>query len=125
MTDMKNIPNLDPLYEEVVAFVKEHQGEKGYIDCQPNIGWDTIYAVMYDDWYGSGVEKYVYAVRVVNDDLEVLIEPITNTYRVVYQPEDFTSEDAEEKWESVRWGDVYYCHTLLNIAEAIEEYVEE
>lgn len=124
---MKNIPNFDPLYDEVVAYVKEHQGEKGYIDCQPNIGWDIIYAIVYDDWYGYCIEKYVYAVRVVNDDLEVLLEPVANTYRVAYKPEDFTSKDAEEKWEPIRWGwgDVNYCHTLLNIAESIEEYVEE
>ena len=122
---LKNIPNFDSLYEETVAFVKEHQGEKGYIDCQPEIGWDIIYAVMYDDWYGGGVEKYVYAVRVVDEDLEVLVEPIVIGARVVYQPEDFTSEQAEEKWQSVRWGDVYYCHTLISIAESIDEYVEE
>jgi len=120
---MKNIPDFDPLYNEVVEFVKEHQGEKGYIDCQPSIGWDIIYAIMYDDWYGSGVEKFVYAVRVVNDDLEALVVPITSNFRTVYQPEDFT--DSEADWQSVRWGDVYYVHTLLNIAEAIDEYVEE
>lgn len=123
---MKNIPNLDALFNEVVAYVKEHQGEKGYIDCQPypkdsaSMG-DTIYGIIYDDFYEAVVEKYVYAVRVVNDDLEVLLENITRYY-TVYEPEDFTDELNEDKWHSVRWSDVYYVPTLFNIAEVIEEY---
>ena len=122
---MFNIPNLDPLYEEVVAYVREHQGEKGYIDCQPyqEETGDIIYGIMYDDEEWRGVEYYVYAVRVLNDDLEVLLEPIMRSYKVTYAPEDFTSEDNEERWYSVRWSDVYYIPTLFNIAECIEEYV--
>ena len=123
---MNNIPNLDPLYEEVVAYVKEHQGEKGYIDCQPfqKESGDTIYAIMYDDDERKGIEYYVYAVRVVDDDLEVLLEPIMSSYRVTYTPDDFTDKDAEDKWFSVRCSDVYYIPTLFDIAECIEEYGE-
>lgn len=121
---MKNIPNLDPLYEEVVAYVKEHQGEKGYIDCQPvqDEPGDTIYGFIYEDDESRGVEKYVYGVRVVDDDLQVVLEDITLTWRTVYAPEDFTSEETD--WYSVRWSDVYYIPTLFNIAECIEEYGE-
>ena len=126
---MKNIPNLDPLFDEVVAYVKEHQGEKGYIDCQPfsDEMSDIIYGFIYEDFSGVGEEKYVYAVRWNEewDDLEVLLEDITRTYRVVYKPEDFTSKDNEDKWHSLRWSDVYYIPTLFNIAECIEEYVED
>jgi hypothetical protein len=85
---------------------------------------DTIYAIMYDDDEWRGVEYYVYGVRVVDDDLEVLLEPIMNSYRVTYAPDDFTNKDAEDKWFSVRWSDVYYIPTLFNIAECIEEYGE-
>jgi hypothetical protein len=116
---MKNIPDLNPLYEEVVAYVKEHQGDKGYIDCQPSLNGDIIYGIVYDDFSRMGLEKYVYAVRVVDNDLEVLLEDITLTYRVVYKQEDFEKADG---WMSVRWSDVYYVHTLFNIAECIEEY---
>ena len=119
------IPNLDKLYDKVREFIKTHQGEKGYIDCQPNLGGDTIYAILYDGEYGIGMEHYVYAVRVVNGDIEVLLEPILRTCLTIYTPEDFTGEDAEDKWYSLRSGDVYYVHTLISIAEAIEEYVEE
>ncbi len=120
---MKNIPNFDPLYEEVVAYVKEHQGEKGYIDCQPSLDGDIIYGFIYDNYEYRGVEKYVYAVRVVEDDLQVLLEDINIGYKIVYtNDEDFTSEDND--WYSVRWSDVYDIPTLFNIAECIEEYGE-
>jgi hypothetical protein len=118
------IPNFDKLYEKVVEFVKAHQGEKGYIDCQPCRKLDTIYGIIYDDDMRYAVEKYVYAVRVVDGDLECLLEDITFTYNVTYQPEDFTSEETKDQWHSVRWSDVYYVHTLINIAECIEEYVD-
>lgn len=118
---MKNIPDLNPLYEEVRDFIKANQGEKGYIDCQPSLGWDIIYGLIYDDFCGSGVEKYIYGVRVKNDDVEVLLNDIMRTYREDYGEEDFKDED---KWQSLRWGDVYYIPTLFNIAESIEEYGE-
>ena len=117
------MPDLEPMYQAVCEYVKENQGEKGYIDCQPSIGCDVIYAMMYDDSYGAGTEQFVYAVRFNGNDLEALLEPVTYTaWRVKYTPEDFTSEDAEDKWYSVKWSDVYYVPTIFNIAEFIEEY---
>ncbi len=61
---MINIPNLDPLYDEVCAYVKEHQGEKGYIDCQPyqKEAGDTIYCFEYNELSGWGEERMVYGV---------------------------------------------------------------
>ena len=125
--EMKNlqaeirIPNLDEMYNDVVKFVQEHQGERGYIDCQPSLNGDIIYGFIYEDGESRGVEKYVYAVRVVEDDLQVVLEDICLTWRTIYQPEDFTSEDTD--WYSVRWSDVYYIPTIFNIAECIGEYV--
>ena len=59
---MFNIPNLEPLYEEVAAYVREHQGEKGYIDCQPSLNGDIIYGIVYDDFSRMGLEKPYYPV---------------------------------------------------------------
>ena len=115
------IPNLDEMYTDVVRFVQEHQGEKGYIDCQPSLNGDIIYGIVYDDFAGSGLEKYVYAVRVVDGELECLLEDITRTWNVIYTDEDYKNE--EDKWYSVRWSDVYYIPTIFNIAECIGEYV--
>lgn len=121
---MNNIPNFDPLYEEVVAYVREHQGEKGYIDTQDRT-LDTIYTFNIDE-DGNAYECKVYGVRVMdygpNDyDLEVITEPVMRTYVVEYSDEDFRNS---EEWESVRWSEMPYIHTLLNIAECIEEYGE-
>ena len=128
---MKNIPNLDSLYEEVVAYVQEHQGEKGYIDCQPyqeNHG-DIIYCFEYNDYSGWGEERMVYGVRVEDGELQICFEPFMRTYRLVYDDKTFNGENDDEeanaKWYSVRWSDiVYYVPTLFNIAECIEEYGE-
>ena len=130
---MKNIPNLEPLYDEVLAYVKEHQGEKGYIDCQPyqeNPG-DIIYTFVYNEESAWGEERMVYGVRVVDDgegdDLQICFEPYMRTYRTIYDDEVFQGKcedsEANAEWYSVRWSDiVYYIPTIFNIAEVIEEY---
>lgn len=123
---MNNIPNLDPLYEEVVAYVREHQGEKGYIDCQPSLNGDIIYCFVYDDYSAQGEERMVYGVRVEDGDLQICFEQYMRTYQVVYDNATFkgeNEEDANAEWFSVKWSDVYYIQTLFNIAECIEEYV--
>lgn len=121
---MNNIPNFDPLFDEVVAYVREHQGEKGYIDTQDNT-LDLIYTFNFDE-DGNAYEAKVHGVRVMDYgdegyDLEVITEPIMRTYETVYSDEDFRTS---EEWESVRWSEMPYIHTLLSIAESIEEYGE-
>ena len=129
------VPNLDPMYEAVLKFVKEKQGEKGYIDCQPyqkNAG-DIIYTYEFMDFSGCYEERMVYGIRVVNngegDDLEICFEPYMRTCRVIYEDKTFKGEwtgedaDANAEWYSVKWSDaVLYIPTIFNIAEAIEEY---
>lgn len=130
---MNNIPNLDALYEEVCTYVKEHQGEKGYIDCQPyqEEPGDIIYTFEYNEDSGWGEERMVYGVRwnEEEEDLEICFEPFMRTYHLVYDEKSFNGEyegedkDANAEWYSVRWSDiVYYVPTLFNIAENIEEY---
>ena len=120
------IPNFEELYEKTIEYVKEHQGEKGYIDTQINHNNDIIYAISYN-YDGLATEQYVYGVRVIEEDgkqdLQVLLEPILPNFKTIYQDSDFTSEDAE--WLSVRYSDVYFVHTLISIAESIREYVTE
>ena len=127
------IPNLDTLYNKVVEFVKEHQGEKGYIDTQDD-GADTIYTFVYEDFSSQGEERIVYGVRVETgedgaEDLQICFEPFMHTYKVIYDDNTFRGlnedPDANAVWYSVRWSDVYYVPTIFSIAEAIEEYVEE
>lgn len=118
------IPNLDTMYEDVVAFVKANQGEKGYIDTQSDEN-DTIYGFEYNYEYQQGEERVVHGVRVDEDgDLQVVLEPIMRTYKVTYDDDAFrgVAEEGNAQWESVKWSDVYYVPTLFNIAENIEEY---
>ena len=124
------IPNLDTMYEDVVAFVKAHQGEKGYIDTQNN-GNDTIYAILYDYDMNAGVEQCVHGVRWNEDeqDLQIVCEPIMRTYKVKYDDKSFRGKyedpDANAEWMSVKWSDIYYIQTIFSIAESIWEYVED
>lgn len=132
---MINTPNLEPLYEEVATYVREHQGEKGYIDCQPyqeNPG-DIIFCFEYNEFSGWGEERMVYGVRWNEEerDLEICFEPYVRSYRLVYDEKAFKGEyegkeaDANAEWYSLQWSDViYYVPTLFNIAEFIEEYGE-
>lgn len=128
---MNNIPNLTPLYDEVCAYVREHQGEQGYIDCQPyqKESGDIIYTFEYNDESGWGEERMVYGVRWNEEekDLEICFEPYMRTYRLVYDEKTFKGENEDEEanaeWHSVRFSPiVYYVPTLFNIAECIEEY---
>lgn len=100
----QNIPNLDNLYEVTKDYVKEHQGEQGYINTDDGY-CDPIYAVCYNFRTDNVTEHQVVGVRVnAEDDLQIMVE-------------------GESTWESVKHGDVvYYVHTLFSIAESIEEY---
>lgn len=129
---MFNIPNLEPLYEEVAAYVREHQGEKGYIDCQPfqKEAGDIIFTFEYNEFSGWGEERIVYGVRWNEEerDLEICFEPYMRTYHLVYDDDAFQGkcedEDANAEWYSLQWSDIiYYVPTLFSIAESIEEYV--
>lgn len=125
-----SIPDLNPLYEKVCKFVKEHQGEKGYIDVQPEVG-DTIYTFAYNYDTELREECVVCGVRWNEEtkDLEIVYEPYMRSYKVVYDDESFRGvcedKDANAEWDSVKNSDViYYVPTIINIAECIEEYVD-
>lgn len=117
-----SIPNLTKLYNKVYEFVKQHQGEKGYIDTQ-NDDCDRMSAYVYDEGMGCAVEQKVHGIRVdaETDDIEIVVEPIMRTCKIHYDEESFKSSDTV--WESLRYGDVvYYGPTIIEIAEVIEEY---
>lgn len=115
--------DLEPMFQSVCEFVKSHQGEKGYIDTQDD-GADTIYTIVYDEVSGLACEKRVHGVRWNEEekDLEIVYDDIVRTYVITYSDDDFKNS---ENWHSVKWSDVYYIHTIFQIAENIEEYVEE
>lgn len=126
-----HIPNLDQMYDEVCDYVRENQGEKGYIDCQPyqECPGDIIYTYEFTDFSGQFEERMVYGVRWNEEekDLEICFEQDMRTYRLICDEDYFkgTCEDPEAnaEWYSVRWSDiVLYIPTIFNLAECIEEY---
>lgn len=106
------------MVEAVKAFVSEHQGEKGFIlteDAKADVINDIEFN--FDD---TQVREFqVKAVRVKNNDLQVL----TDVYNCTYD-EDAVSTADENQWMSVQYDDrVYFIPTIFNIAENIEEYI--
>lgn len=113
------IPDLTPMYERVKEFVKEHQGEKGYIltDNEEN---DTIWTFVYNDMMNSVSEFEVKAVRVKNNMLQILYDDSYTKYK-----EDDISDSDEYDWSNdIQYDDcVYYIQTIFSLAESIQEYV--
>lgn len=112
------IPDLTPMYEAVRDFVKENQGDKGFI-CTDDEKCDTIWTIVYSDMYATSFEYEVKAVRVKNEDLEIIYD----YPGIIYEDEEIRNRD-EDDWSSVQYDDfVYYIPTIFNLAENIQEYV--
>lgn len=121
------VPDLTPMYEAVRDYVKEHQGEKGFI-LTDNSENDTIWAICYDDTQNSAWEPEVKAVRVNEHGvLQAVIDNSSVCYdedRVAKIPEE--TQDVCGFWLDVLYDDyLYFIPTIFNIAENIEEYVED
>ena len=111
------IPSFDELFAKTCEFVRENQGEKGYISTQDE-NCDTIYGFAYSNM--SVVEIEVRGVKVVGENLLIAYEWLTEGLRCEYSDEDFA---YKENWENIKYADVHFVSTLLNIAEVIHEYV--
>lgn len=117
-------PNLETAYNALSAFLQEHQGEKGYFRTDDD-GYDSIWGFEYNYDVQQGIEKRVLGVRYNENnenEIEVFFAPESLTYFVTYTEDDFKNED---NWESLRFSDVYFRDTLLNILDFIEEYIDE
>ena len=113
------IPDLTPMYEKVRDFVKEHQGEKGFIftDNEEN---DTIWTFIYNDMMNTVSELEVKAVRVKYNVLQILYDDSYTTYK----ESDVVDKDECDWSNDIRYDDsVYYIQTIFSIAESIQEYV--
>lgn len=135
------VPDFDELYEKTCEFVREKQGEKGFIDTQDLDGHcDTIYAFFFDEGEERGVEMEVIGVKEENDELFVKLIPVSSYTKIVFDDEDLKffnllaslnivpaidlkTDDSESGWFNIRYSNVYYASTLLRIAESIHEYV--
>jgi hypothetical protein len=100
------IPDLKAFYNDIVSFVKEHQGENGYIDTNTEEnGYDSIYALCSDGWTSFN-EKEIEKVR-VNERGVLQIELCDST-----------------GWYDVEISDyILFVPTLFEIGECIEDFV--
>jgi hypothetical protein len=120
------IPDFNELYSKTMEFIREHQGEKGYINTQDD-SCDTIYAIVFDEGQEMAVEMEVAGVKVEENEIYVRCVPILRTYHITLTDEDFKRDNegdgGYDEWMSLMWSDVYWAHTLIDIAESIHEYV--
>jgi len=122
MVPVDYIPSLDWLYQKTCEFVRDNQGEKGFIDTQDEKK-DTIYAFVFDESEERGVEMEVVGVKEENDELFVKVVPVSSHEKIVFGDDDPKEEGDEHGWLSVKYSDIYYYTTIINIAESIHEYV--
>lgn len=115
------IPDFSELHKATCEFVKQHQGTKGYIDTQLDLGKDIIYALVYTECEELK-EVIVYGVKYDEEyaTLAIAWEPIASSYAVEYTEKDYESANW---YEVAPHCDVHYPATLINIAEVIHEYV--
>lgn len=95
------------LYYQIVDLVREHQGR---VDTKNDDGaYDTIYALWYDFYSDTIEENQIYAIKVKDNKLQILLAP---------------TDECDEAWEEITFGNtVYLFQTLYNIAENIKQYL--
>lgn len=116
ITEIKEELNrsLSDAYKAVKTLVEKNGG---YIDTNPDKGFDTIYGYVYDD---ALEEVSVVALRVKDGDLQCYLK---HSFVKAKSREEM---EADEYW----WyalngmdGELYATPTLMSILAAIEEYV--
>lgn len=123
---------LNQLADELKTFVKEHQGEKGFIDLRlqddekNNFTYDEIFSIDYTGPYESPVEVKIKAIRYNEefDYLEVLYdECVGGGVNVVWSVDDIKNAE-EDEWEVIPdCLTLDYVKTIFSITEFINEYV--
>lgn len=120
MNTILNVPDLNEMAAAVAAFVKAHQGEKGYIltDC---VDKDPIVSIEQSRKEGFAKVNQVKAVR-VNDGGELQVLSDIGCMR--YDAEMVARFTARRMWDGLCTSkSIYLAQTLYNIATNIEAYV--
>ena len=115
------IPDLTPMYVALRDFIKEHQGEKGFINTS-DLEADCIYTIEYSKYSGEALELHVKAVRVNEHDcIEILSDETDASYD---DDAILAAEQNDNRWKDLQYDDnLYYVPTVFNIAENIAEFV--
>ena len=108
------------MLKSVIVYVKKYQGEKGFILTDRD-DKDAFYDIEFSLEDNRANEFQIKAVRVIGNNLEIL----TDVNQVRYDEQSVRDAD-ESDWESVEDSDtIYFKPTLFNIAENIQNYVDE
>ena len=125
---------LNQLADELKKFVKEHQGEQGFIDLrlqdeeENENAYDNIISIAYLGAYETPLEVVIKAIRynAKLDVLEVLYDTYCENVKVVWSLDDIKSAENDEdlEWESLNHSEFLdYTKTIFAITEFINEYV--
>jgi hypothetical protein len=108
--------------ETLVADVKNFVTLNGGFISTHSMEWDIMYAYVVDWDYDDVSEQRVLAVRVKDNELQIIVTPYkTDVYDTPLTEDDYVDSD----WYSVgTCGDsVLTAPTILSIADSIEQYV--
>lgn len=96
-----HIPDYTQLYNEIVAYVKEKQGKEDmvWLDYEDK---DKCYALLWG--YEGAPDVIITAIKVEFDNLYI---------------------EIDDAWRDVTDFDIYTLQTLMNIANTIEDILEE
>ena len=96
-----HIPSFKPLLDEIKEYVKEKQGDERYVLLDIE-GKDKCYALLWG--YEGATDAIITAIKVEFDNLYIEIDDV---------------------WSDVTDLDIYTLQTLMNIANTIEDILEE
>lgn len=96
-----HIPSFKPLLDEIKEYVKEKQGAEEGV-CLDIEGKDKCYALLWG--YEGAPDVIITAIKVEFDNLYI---------------------EIDDAWRDVTDFDIYTLQTLMNIANTIEDILEE
>lgn len=131
---------LNNLHEAVKEYIKNHMGEKGYIDTQKGCSQGRMYFYSYTDTIGGDmIEGLIKGVRVCGENIQIIGTQNFVSTNIEYSDIDFQvainnnnsdenasiNGDWENCWQDIEEHDaIFYAPTLLSIADTIENYGE-
>ena len=108
------IPKFNTLHAEVVKYIRQHQGKRGYIPTYTYLNNKKIYeisTIIFDEELQCGTEAYITKVSATDDD---------NIF-IWVQGIDGKESDTWQNLQTV------YCYeqTLINLVNSLEDVVRE
>lgn len=121
-----NLPDTTQLLNEVSNFVRDNQGEKGFISTYDTT-CDIMHGCRYQEGFGgTELKEYrIVAVAFMDGELCCLLEDnMVDKDGHPVDVNDTTISERLDKFESVRYSYIMFVQTIYNIAEVLEEYLK-